>query len=70
VRELLKHYRARGIFALSAVGLTPERVAANEWLRLRRLAFVEHDGFWLPWIDVPRTLHADSLGRLIRRLAR
>jgi hypothetical protein len=70
VRELLEHYRARGIFALSAVGLTPERVAANEWLRLRRLAFVEHDGFWLPWIDAPRTLHADSLGRLIRRLAR
>jgi hypothetical protein len=70
VRELLEHYRARGIFVLSAVGLTPERVAANEWLRLRRLAFVEHDGFWLPWIDAPRSLHADSLGRLIRRLAR
>ena len=70
VRELLEHYRARGIFALSAVGLTPERIAANEWLRLRRLAYVEHDGFWLPWIDAPRALHADSLGRLIRRLAR
>ena len=70
VRELLAHYRARGIFALSAVGLTPERLAANEWLRLRRLAYVEHDGFWLPWIDAPRALHADSLGRLIRRLAR
>ena len=70
VRELLEHYRARGIFALSAFGLTPERIAASEWLRLRRLAFVEHDGFWLPWVDAPRALHADSLGRLIRRLSR
>jgi len=72
VRDLLEQYRARGIFALSAVGLTPERFASNEWLRLRRLAFVEHDGFWLPWNDAapPRKLHADSLGRLIRRLAR
>jgi hypothetical protein len=65
VREVLERYRARGIFALSAVGLTPERIAANEWPRLRPLAFVEHDGFWLPWVQ-----HADSLGRLVRRLAR
>jgi hypothetical protein len=74
VRELLQHYRARGIFALSAVGVRPERIALSEWPRLRRLAFVEHDGFWLRWIDapppLPRVLHADSLGRLIRRLAR
>ena len=74
VRDVLEHYRARGIFALSAVGLTPERVAANEWARLRRLAFLEHDGFWLSWAatDVPttKTVRADSLGRLIRRLAR
>ena len=72
VRDLLEHYRARGIFALSAVGLTPERVASSEWPRLRRVAFLEHDGFWLPWFDVtpPRALRADSLGRLIRRLAR
>jgi hypothetical protein len=70
VREVLEHYRARGIFALSAVGLSPERVASSDWPRLRRLAFVEHDGFWLPWIEAPRSPHADSLGRLIRRLAR
>ena len=70
VREVLQHYRARGIFALSAVGLAPERVVASDWPRLRRLAFVEHDGFWLPWIEAPRSLHADSLGRLIRRLAK
>ena len=67
VRDLLEHDRARGVFALSAVGLRPERVALNEWPRLRRAAFVEHDGFWLPWSEIPAT---DSLGRLIRRLAR
>ena len=65
VRDILQHYRARGIFALSGVGLTPERIAASEWPRLRRVAFVEHDGFWLSWAARP-----DSLGRLIRRLAR
>ncbi len=74
VRDLLEHYRARGIFALSAVGVTPERIASSEWPRLRRVAFMEHDGFWLPWFDAtpppPRALRADSLGRLIRRLAR
>ncbi len=70
VRELLAHYRARGIFVLSAVGLTPERLAPNDWAGLRRLAFVEHDGFWLPWVETARPLAADSLGRLLRRLAR
>jgi hypothetical protein len=72
VRDVLEHYRARGIFALSGVGLAPERGVAGEWPRLRRLAFAEHDGFWLSWTDVPasKTVRADSLGRLIRRLAR
>jgi len=72
VRDLLAHYRARGIFALSAVGLAPERVATGDWPRLRRAAFVEHSGFWIPWGDAPgfRMAQADSLGRLIRRLAR
>jgi len=68
IREVLARYRDRGIVALSALGLAPERVAAGDWPRLRRLAFVEHDGFWLPF---PLTLSpSDSLGRLIRRLAR
>ena len=62
----------RGIFALSGVGLTAERVPASEWPRLRRLAFAEHDGFWLSWPEAPllKAVRADSLGRLIRRLAR
>jgi hypothetical protein len=74
VRDILAHYRARGIFVLSAVGLAPERIASSEWPRLRRVAFVEHDGFWLSWAatDAPplKTVRADSLGRLLRRLAR
>jgi len=72
VRDILAQYRARGIFALSGLGITPERVVAGEWPRLRRVAFAEHDGFWLSWTDASpsKTVRADSLGRLIRRLAR
>jgi hypothetical protein len=64
MRDLLVRYRARGIFALSAIGLAPDRVAGGDWPRLRRLAFVEHDGFWLA------ATVTDSAGRLIRRLAK
>ncbi|MEX2157185.1 MAG: hypothetical protein WD773_10140 [Gemmatimonadales bacterium] len=63
-RGVLQHYRARGIVALSAVGLDAERVSAGEWGRLRPLVFSEHDGFWLP------RAATDSAGRLIRRLAK
>ena len=70
VRELQEAYRARGIFTLSAVGLAPERVAPSDWPRLRRLTFVEHDGFWLPGVESGRPIYTDSLARLIRRLAR
>ena len=72
VRDVLQHYRARGIFVVSGVSLVPERVAASEWPRLRRVAFGEHDGFWLSWSEAPplKAVRADSLGRLIRRLAR
>jgi hypothetical protein len=68
--ELQQAYRARGIFTLSAVGLAPERVAPSDWPRLRRLTFVEHDGFWLPGVESGRPIYTDSLARLIRRLAR
>jgi len=72
VRDVLGQYRARGIFALSGLGLVPERIATGDWPRLRRAAFAEHDGFWVSWTDAPasKTVRADSLGRLIRRLAR
>lgn len=72
VRDVLARYRERGIFVLSAVALAPDRLAPNEWPRLRRLAFVEHDGFWLPLSSAQAALarSPDSLGRLIRRLAK
>jgi len=63
---LMRRYRARDIFALSAVGLPPERAtfAPAELSRLRYAAFTEHAGFWL---DGAAT---DSLGRVIRRFAK
>ena len=74
VRAIMEHYRARGIFAISGLGVTPERIPASDWPRLRRMSFGEHDGFWLSWAPTdapsPKALRADSLGRLIRRLAR
>jgi hypothetical protein len=63
-RGLLPRYRARGIAALAAVGLDPELLPAGEWPRLRPLVFGEHDGFWLS------RAASDSIGRLIRRLAK
>ncbi len=74
VRAIMELYRARGIFAVSGLGVTPERIPASDWPRLRRVSFGEHDGFWLSWgttdAPSPKALRADSLGRLIRRLAR
>ena len=61
---LLPRYYERGMVALSAVRIDPERVSANEWGRLRQLVFGAHDGFWLPRATT------DSVGRLIRRLVR
>ncbi|HLQ59985.1 MAG TPA: hypothetical protein VK113_10755 [Gemmatimonadales bacterium] len=65
-RALLRRFRERNVFALSAVGLRPDRVtfAPSEWPRLRFTAFSEHAGFWL---DGAAT---DSLGRLIRRFTK
>jgi hypothetical protein len=65
-RALLRRYRERNVFALSAVGLRPDRVtfAPSEWPRLRFMAFSEHAGFWL---DGAAT---DSLGRAIRRFTK
>jgi hypothetical protein len=65
-RALLRRYRERGVFALSALGLDPDRatLAPAEWPRLRFAAFSEHAGFWL---DGAAT---DSLGRVIRRFTK
>ena len=64
--ELLRRYRERGVYALSALGLEPDRAtfAPSESSRLRFAAFSEHAGFWLDGAA------ADSLGRVIRRFVR
>lgn len=63
---VIRRYHARGIFALSAVGIGADRASftSGELSRLRFAAFTEHAGFWL---DGAAT---DSLGRVIRRLAK
>ena len=63
---LLRLYRDRGIYALSAFGLQPDRAtfAPSESARLRSSVFGENAGFWL---DGAAT---DSLGRVIRRFAK
>jgi hypothetical protein len=65
-RGLLARYRQRGIYALSALRLEPERdtFAPSGWNRLRPVVFGEHNGFWLD--------HAppDSIARMIRRVTR
>ena len=65
-RDLMRRYRERGVYALSALGLEPDRAtfAQSEWPRLRLAAFSDHAGFWL---DGATT---DSLGRVIRRFVR
>jgi len=65
-RALMRRYRERGVYALSAAGLEPDRAtfAPSEWPRLRFAAFSEHAGFWLDGAA------ADSLGRLIRRFTK
>jgi hypothetical protein len=65
-RALLQRYEERDIFALSALGLEPERAtfAPGEWSRLRYATFSDHAGFWL---DGAAT---DSLGRVIRRFTK
>jgi hypothetical protein len=65
-RALLRRYRERGVYALAALGLEPDRATfvPSEWPRLRFAAFSEHAGFWL---DGAAT---DSLGRVIRRFTK
>jgi hypothetical protein len=65
-RALLRRYREREIYALSALGLepVPATFAPAELARLQTVVFSEHAGFWL---DGAAT---DSLGRAIRRFVR
>jgi hypothetical protein len=65
-RALLRLYRDREIYALSALGVQPDRTtfAPGELARLRSSVFGENTGFWL---DGAAT---DSLGRAIRRFTK
>jgi hypothetical protein len=65
-RALMRRYRERGVYALSALGLEPDHAtfAPGEWSRLRFAAFSDHEGFWL------NGAATDSLGRVIRRFTK
>jgi hypothetical protein len=63
-RELQARYRQRGIAVLPVMRLDPPRIALTEWTRLKPVVFNEYYGFWL------ERAPSDSVGRLIRRLAK
>ncbi|HWC72694.1 MAG TPA: hypothetical protein VG454_02065 [Gemmatimonadales bacterium] len=64
--EVLARYRERGIYALSALRLEPDRntFSTNGWTRIRPVVFGAYSGFWLD------RAAPDSIGRLIRRVVR
>jgi hypothetical protein len=72
-RRLLALYRADGLNLAHAVALPPASLAARNWTGLKRLVFEENDGFWFAPDEAPglgKRVSLDSLGRLLRRLAR
>jgi len=72
-RQLLSLYRTGGLNLAHAVALPPASLAARDWTSLRHLVFEENDGFWLAADEAPslgKRVSLDSLGRLLRRLAR
>ena len=72
-RQLLALYRSGGLNLAHAVAVPPAALAARDWTSLKRLVFEENDGFWLAPDEAPglgKRVSLDSLGRLLRRLAR
>src|SRR6266853_1479411 len=74
-RDLLALYRARGFNLVHAVALIPPSLRARDWSGVQLLVFGVSDGFWLAPEEpagpgAGRRLPQDSLGRLLRRLAR
>jgi len=73
-RDVLALLRARGLNAVHAVELAPALLRTRDWAGLKRMVFEDNDGFWLPGeaagAKTAGRLPADSLVRLLRRLAR
>jgi hypothetical protein len=77
-RELLAAYRARGLNAVHAVELPVALVRLASLAGLKRVAFVENDGFWLSASEAAPARarspagrwRSDSLALLLRRLGR
>ena len=74
-RELVALYQADGLNLAHAVALAPAALRSRDATSVKQLVFTESDGFWVPaeepagagaWWRLPY----DSLGRLLRRLAR
>ena len=73
-RDVLGLLRERGLNTVHAIELAPALLRTRDWAGLKRTVFEENDGFWLPaetgGTKTPGRLPADSLVRLLRRLAR
>lgn len=77
-RGVLAAYRARGLNAVHAVELPLALVTPAALARLKAAAFGGNDGFWLPGLQGTAAtsrsgserIRSDSVGRLLRRLAR
>jgi hypothetical protein len=65
-REALSAYRARGLNVVHAIELPLALVKPGTLPRLKAAAFTANDGFWLPGLR----LRSDTVGRLLRRMAR
>src|SRR5207244_13284896 len=74
-RELVALYHADGLNLAHAVALAPAALRSRDATSVKQLVFTESDGFWVPAEEPAGAggwwrLRYDSLGRLLRRLAR
>ena len=74
-REILALYHADGLNLAHAVTLAPPSLRARDGTSIKHLVFTESDGFWVSTEEPVGAgpgwrLPPDSLGRLLRRLAR
>ena len=74
-RELVALYHADGLNLAHAVALAPASLRSRDATSVKQLMFTESDGFWVPAEEPAGAgawwrLSYDSLGRLLRRIAR